>query len=269
MRIRPHRRYTDRRYSGLVALDERASDRDPVVAVGALGDDLRRGMYAFIRRARRPVTRDEAAQSVGISRKLAAFHLDKLVQVGLLRTRTEAPGRARTVGRAPKLYEPVPDAIAVSIPERRHELLAQILTGAVLAEDGELTAREAALRLAATRGTDLGEAQRERRRPGRLGAERALTLAADALDALGFEPERATPALLLLRNCPFHPLAAQAPDLVCAINHSFLDGYLRGLGASETTAAVLQPEEDSCCVRLHAADSTPNPEPEPKPKPEP
>nr|WP_221464375.1 hypothetical protein [Actinophytocola algeriensis] len=31
-------------------------------------------MYTFIRTASRPVTRDEAAAAVGISRKLAAFH---------------------------------------------------------------------------------------------------------------------------------------------------------------------------------------------------
>ncbi len=226
--------------------------RDPVTAVGALGDELRRGMYAFIRRARRPVTRDEAAASVGISRKLAAFHLDKLVDVGLLRTRTDAPGRARTVGRAPKLYEPVPDLIQVSIPERRHELLAEILADAVLTEDGEHTARNIAFEVADRRGTALGSADRDRHRPGRLGTERTLTLAAETLEALGFEPERAAPALLLLRNCPFHPLAAKAPDLVCGINHRFLGGYLRGLGAADAATAVLQPESGSCCVRLCA-----------------
>jgi predicted ArsR family transcriptional regulator len=228
--------------------------RDPVTAVGALGDELRRGMYGFIRRARRPVTRDEAAASVGISRKLAAFHLDKLVDVGLLRTRADAPGRVRTVGRAPKLYEPVPDQIHVSIPERRHELLAEILADAVLTETGERTARESAFEAADRRGNALGNADRDRHRPGRLGTERTLTLAAETLEDLGFEPERAAPALLLLRNCPFHPLAAKAPDLVCGINHRFLGGYLQGLGAADAATAVLQPEAGSCCVRLCAAD---------------
>jgi predicted ArsR family transcriptional regulator len=227
-------------------------DRDPVAAVGALGDELRRGMYAFIRRAHRPVTRDEAAASVGISRKLAAFHLDKLVDVGLLRTRTDAPGRVRSVGRAPKLYEPAADAIQLSIPQRRHELLAEILADAVLTETEDRNAREAAFEAAARRGAELGAADRQRHRPGRLGTERALTLAGEALEGLGFEPERATSALLLLRNCPFHPLAAKAPDLVCGINHRFVGGYLDGLGAADAAAAVLQPEADTCCVRLCA-----------------
>ena len=234
------------------AVHPASADRDPVTAVGALGDELRRGMYGFIRRARRPVSRDEAAESVGISRKLAAFHLDKLVAVGLLRTRYDAPGRTRAVGRAPKLYEPVPDAIQVSIPERRHELLAEILADAVLAASDAHPARDAALDVAHRRGTALGESERARHRPGRLGTERALTLATETLEQLGFEPERAAPALLLLRNCPFHPLAAKAPDLVCSINHRFLRGYLRGLGATGSAAAVLHPDESMCCVRLCA-----------------
>ena len=52
------------------------SDSAGLEAAAILSDDLRRRMYAFIRAARAPVTRDEAAASVGISRKLAAFHLD-------------------------------------------------------------------------------------------------------------------------------------------------------------------------------------------------
>src|SRR6516225_117313 len=79
------------------------STNPAIRAIAALDDDLRRGMYAFIRAARRPVTRDEAAAAVGISRKLAAFHLDKLVDAGALRARYQAAGR---VGRAPKVYEP-------------------------------------------------------------------------------------------------------------------------------------------------------------------
>ncbi|WP_318216156.1 hypothetical protein [Streptomyces sp. SCL15-6] len=61
----------------------------------------------FIRRAGRAVTRDEAAAGFGISRKLAAFHLDELVDAGLLRARYEAPDGIRKVGRRPKVCEPI------------------------------------------------------------------------------------------------------------------------------------------------------------------
>ncbi|MFD8492324.1 helix-turn-helix transcriptional regulator [Amycolatopsis sp. NPDC059657] len=204
-------------------------------------------MYAFIRQARRPVTRDEAAASVGISRKLAAFHLDKLVEAGVLRSGYEHAGK---VGRAPKVYRPSGVDIRISIPPRQHDVLADILLDAVLTEREGETARDAALRCAYARGSALGEAERERLRTGRLGAERALTVAAGILQRAGFEPAREAPTCVRLRNCPFHPMAAKAPGLVCGINQAFLSGLL---GALEAPAeAVLSPRPGECCVELRA-----------------
>jgi predicted ArsR family transcriptional regulator len=220
-------------------------------AVAALDDDLRRNMYWFIRRAGRPVTRDEAAEHVGISRKLAAFHLDKLVDTGLLRAHYEYVGAIRRVGRAPKVYEPAEIEVRVSIPERRHEILAEILMQAVLTEATGESARDATLRVAGDRGTATGREIRERLRPGRLGAERAITLLAATLGEQGFEPARTAPACLRLRNCPFHPLAARAPDLVCSLNHAYLTGLLHGLEA-DAVHADLAPAAGECCVEIHA-----------------
>src|SRR5690349_8929404 len=107
-------------------------DRAAVAAVAALDDDVRRRLYEFVRAAGAPVTREAAATGVGISRKLAAFHLDKLVELGLLRSGF-GPG-PRRVGRAPRWYEPGPREVAVTVPERTPEVLAEILVDAVLAE---------------------------------------------------------------------------------------------------------------------------------------
>src|SRR6266545_2540251 len=199
-------------------------------AVAALEDPSRRRMYAFIRQARHPVTRDEAAASIGISRKLAAFHLDKLVEAGVLRAHFAPPGGIRKVGRTPKVYEPAELDIKISIPQRQHDLLADILLDAVLAPDHD--PRAAAIHAAETHGHDAGTAERQQSRPGKLGPERALTLASGVLEQHGFEPARETPTRVRLRNCPFHPLAAKAPDLVCGINHAFLGGLLAGLRAT-------------------------------------
>ena len=220
-----------------------------LAATAALSDQLRRRMYGFIRRARRPISREEAAKTVGISRKLAAFHLDKLVEVGLLRARYEPVGGIRKVGRTPKVYEPTNTEIHISIPARDHNLLADILIDAVLTQNQDKTSREAALQVARHRGAQLGAAERERARPGRLSAERALTLATAALTRYGFEPHRATPTLLRLRNCPFHPLASKAPQLVCGINHAFLTSFLDTLYAP-TLTAILAPRPGECCVEL-------------------
>jgi predicted ArsR family transcriptional regulator len=215
-------------------------------AVAALDEPSRRGMYAFIRTARRPVTRDEAAVAVGISRKLAAFHLDKLVEAGVLRVSAARSGR---VGRAPKVYEPSDVDIRVSVPERQHDVLAGILVDAVLSERSDERASDAAVRVAKAYGESVGGEERARTRPGRLGVERALTLAAGVLARHGFEPSRVLPSCLRLRNCPFHPLAAKAPELVCAINHAFLSGILNGLNA-KAVRAILEPRAGECCVEL-------------------
>ncbi|HZA17511.1 MAG TPA: helix-turn-helix domain-containing protein [Pseudonocardiaceae bacterium] len=220
-----------------------------LAAAAALSDQLRRRMYGFIRQAHRPVSREEAAKTVGISRKLAAFHLDKLVEVGLLRAHYEPVGGIRKVGRTPKVYEPTNTEVRISIPAREHDLLAAILIDALLSQDQDKRGHEDTFQVARHRGAELGAIERERTRPGRLSAERALTLATAALTRYGFEPDRVTPTLLRLRNCPFAPLAAKAPQLVCGINHAFLTGFLDTLQAS-TLTAVLAPRAGWCCVEL-------------------
>jgi predicted ArsR family transcriptional regulator len=213
---------------------------------------MRWRLYAIVRAAHRPVSREEAAASTGISRKLAAFHLDKLVGAGLLRARYDAPLGPRRVGRTPKTYEPSGVDIAISIPARHYDVLADILIDAIRAGASGDDPRSAATQVARVKGAEHGASQRERLRPGRLGPERALTVAAEILGELGYEPQRDAPTRLRLLNCPFHPLSARAADVVCAVNHAYLSGLLDGLGAT-SAKAVHDPEPGICCVRLTGA----------------
>lgn len=231
------------------------SDLATIRAVAALDEDLRRGMYAFIRDAGRPVTREEAAAAVGISRKLAAFHLDKLVTAGLLRARYETVGGVRKVGRAPKVYEPAPTDFAITIPPRHPDVLAAILVDAVASAAPGEPARDAALREAGRHGSAAGAAERERSRPGRLGTERGLTLTSTVLARHGFEPNRETPVCLRLRNCPFQPLAGRAPDLVCGMTDRFLSGVVEGLEVPGVSTARVSPRDGGCCVELRGTES--------------
>lgn len=229
-----------------------STQRDAAIStVAVLADPSRRRLFDVVRRAGRALTREEAAAAVGVSRKLAAFHLDKLVAAGLLHARAHRPAGPRRVGRAPKVYEPAAGSVTVSIPERRPELLAEILVAAMAAPDGAEPTATTAQRVARRRGAALGSDHRASVRPGRLGPERALSLAEPALERLGFEPVRATATSVRLANCPFHPLAARAPDLVCGLNQAFLAGYLDGLGATPVHA-VLSPQPGWCCVELRA-----------------
>ncbi len=52
--------------------------------VRALGEPTRREVYLAVERAGRPMTRMDVAEAVGITHRLAAFHLDKLAAEGLL-----------------------------------------------------------------------------------------------------------------------------------------------------------------------------------------
>jgi predicted ArsR family transcriptional regulator len=224
-------------------------------AVAALDDDLRRRMYLFIRAAGRPVSRDEAADHVGISRKLAAFHLDKLVERGLLAAHYGRVGErsGRGAGRSSKLYEPSDIEVDISLPERRYDVLGEILVAAV-AEEGDRPAREVAERIAHEKGQAIGDEVRSERHLRPPGAERAMVVAEEVLEERGFEPYRDETGEVSLRNCPFHVLSRQAPELVCGLNREFVDGILRGLG-NENVEAVLQPTPGECCVKLRPKES--------------
>ncbi|MEU2610242.1 hypothetical protein ABZ570_01440 [Micromonospora sp. NPDC007271] len=209
---------------------------DPWTGVGALVDPSRRTLYDYVRRAGHPVSREEASDATGMSRGLAAFHLDKLVNAGLLQARYQPPpGQLRGRGRSPKVYEPAGEGVTLTIPERRYQLIAEILAAAV--DDDPTHADQAAGRHAHDRGRTLGAA---------LAAEGADLTA--ALGHLGFEPHPAADRTLL-RNCPFHGLAARHTALVCGLNHAFLTGLLHGLGATDRHA-VLAPHPGRCCVEL-------------------
>ncbi|MDQ1709850.1 MAG: hypothetical protein QOG49_1235, partial [Frankiaceae bacterium] len=59
-------------------------DLADLAAVAALTEPVRRALYNAVVHSRGPMGRDAAAAAVGISRGLAAFHLDRLVELGLL-----------------------------------------------------------------------------------------------------------------------------------------------------------------------------------------
>jgi predicted ArsR family transcriptional regulator len=222
-----------------------------VDAVAALADPVRRSVFELIRSVPGAITREDAAGAVGISRKLAAFHLDKLVRVGLVAVDTAAAAAGR-VGRRPRVYRfAAATDVQVSIPARKPQLLARLLLEAVTCQRPGEDGVAAALRVSRQRGHDMGSAEREARRPGLLGAERALTSLSDLLIGLGYEPSRPSPRSVQFRSCPFHPLAAESPEVTCGIHHAYISGLVEGLGAS-AVEAVLVPGSDACCVEVRA-----------------
>lgn len=220
-------------------------------ALGALEDELRQQLYIFVRSQGRPVTRDEAASAVGISRKLAAFHLDKLAERGLLTYSYARPPErgGRGAGRSSKYYEPSGRQIDVTIPERRYELMGSVLLRALRSQHESERGEESARRAAAEAGREIGVAERRRLGIPPPGAERAMAVSTRVLEDTGYEPYRDDEGSVRLRSCPFHALAEEDRDLVCSMNQCLVEGVVRGLG-NETVDVVLDPIPGQCCVRL-------------------
>ena len=222
-----------------------------ITAVAALSEPLRRGLYRFAVSRPEPVSRDQAAQELGISRELAAFHLDKLVELGILDVQfrrlsgRQGPG----AGRPAKVYRPSGRQLQLSFPERRYDLAAHLLAEAV--ESGRGEAPEPLDEVARRFGEELG--RRARRQLGRRPSpDRLLNQVADVLAGYGFEPVRGD-GEVVLRNCPFDTVAAAHPEVVCGMNLAVLNGVIAGLH-TESIEARLAPEPGRCCVVITVAD---------------
>ena len=221
-----------------------------ISVVAALNEPVRRGLYQYAVSQAAAVSRDEAAQAIGISRELAAFHLDKLVELGMLEVefRRLSGRRGPGAGRPAKLYRPSARQVEVAFPDRRYELAGHLLAQA-LEENGPDSA-EALDRAAGQFGAELGAQGRQHlgRRPGR---DRLLQQAVTVLQSYGFEPF-VDGSEIRLRNCPFDALAREHRQLVCGMNLALLEGLLAGL-RTDAFRARLAPEPGMCCVVVSPA----------------
>jgi len=212
-------------------------------SLAALLEPNRRRLYEYVARRPDAVSRDEAAEAVGISRALAAFHLDKLVGLGLLRTEyRRLSGRSGPgAGRTSKLYRRSRHQFGVSLPRRDHELLARLLA----ASSASATPMEPDLEPAREYGRSLGARARKGMR-GRPSPARMLACVEVVLERLGFEPYRAAAGEVRLRNCPFDPLARLYTPLVCGMGQAVVSGITEGV-ADDQLSVGREEHPDRCC----------------------
>ena len=228
-----------------------------IAAIASLDEPIRRGLYLYVLARRREVGRDEAARALRIARALAAFHLDKLAEHGLLETsyrrltRRRGPG----AGRPAKLYRPASRALVFTLPARRYELAGRVLVRAI-ADAASSATRRTLERAARAAGRRLaGGARRSTR--GRTANTRGLNAALAVLGECGFEPVRRN-GEVRLSNCPFEALAEECRPLVCGMNLALVRGVLTGTSA-RGVRAELRPAPGSCCVMVRVG-------PHPRPK---
>ncbi|MFD5513089.1 helix-turn-helix transcriptional regulator [Streptomyces sp. NPDC127051] len=230
---------------------------EDINVIAVLQDPVRRRLYEYVAAQGREVGRNEAAEAAGVARTLAAHHLDRLTEAGLLEsgsrrlTGRSGPG----AGRPAKVYTRARVERSVSLPARDYRTAAELL-----AEAAEQAGLDAGLCAAARRR---GEALRGSAAPCG-GLEEAM----EVLASRGYEPhlegvedaegaqdaegaEGATGAtgaaarVVRMRNCPFHAVAERFPPLVCGMNLALLEGLL---GADGPVRARMDARPGECCV---------------------
>jgi predicted ArsR family transcriptional regulator len=220
---------------------------DDLVAVALLAEPIRQRLYRYLRDRHESVGREDAARHAEISVKLAAFHLDRMADAGLLEvgyrrlTGRSGPG----AGRPAKVYSVSPRAFSIVIPQTRYALAASMMATALSGEHASADGRASLATVAATVGDRMGTEIRERARTEHARREAVQR----QLEQLGFEPQEQDSGELLLRNCVFRELSDSHRELVCGMNAALVDGMLAG---AELRSLRVEggPPEPTCCVRI-------------------
>ncbi len=221
---------------------------DPAPAVVALGESRSR-VLDLLRAADTPVGVQEIAERAELHPNTARFHLDGLVEAGMVERYSESsgqPGRPRTVYRA--------RPAAAATGQRSYRLLAEMLT-TLIAEhvpQPEAAATEA--------GRVWGGYLTQRPAPfDRVDAHEAVERLVGVLSEIGFDPASDTPPpasgreektglRVRLRHCPFREVAERHQDVVCALHLGLMQGTLGELRAP-VSADRLEPfVEPSLCI---------------------
>ncbi|MEU6478000.1 helix-turn-helix domain-containing protein [Streptomyces sp. NPDC047017] len=226
---------------------------EDIDAIAVLQDPVRRRLYEYVVAQGREVGRNEAAEATGVARTLAAHHLDKLADAGLLESGSRRlSGRTGPgAGRPAKVYTRARAERSVSLPARDYRTAAELL-----AEAAEQAGLDAGLCAAARRR---GEALR-----GSAAPCGDLEEAMEMLAARGYEPHlesdevppggegapgTAAP-VVRMRNCPFHAVSERFPPLVCGMNLALLEGLL---GTDGSVRARMDARPGECCVVVESS----------------
>ncbi|HZR91283.1 MAG TPA: helix-turn-helix domain-containing protein [Gaiellaceae bacterium] len=202
----------------------------------ALADERRSRIVAELRAEPAGIDVQELSRRLGLHPNTLRWHLGILGDAGVV---VSHPAPRSTPGRPRIVY-----TLRGEIAARGHDeyrLLAAILAGTV-ADDAD------AERRSEQAGRAWGRFLVHRPQPGvRLSEEAAMGEVVRLLGEQGFQPELDGRELRMHR-CPFHDLAEQYPEVVCAAHRGLLAGALDELGGGLELAAVDVFAEPSLCV---------------------
>jgi predicted ArsR family transcriptional regulator len=237
--------------------DAARTERDIGRLAAALGDATRRRIFFAVRDAGRRQSKDDVAAAVGIDRRLAGFHLDKLVEHGFLQADFARPeGRGGPgAGRPPKHYRVIDGEILVALPERHYELLAALLLRAAT-EGGSGSQQEVLERVGHDFGFELGLAEVA---AGRVAPDATATQAIEAvvrlLSRYGFAARPDGEDGLRACACPFEELAFHDPERICGLDRAIWRGMLSAFAPDATlqVAGTRAGGDEACVATVDAA----------------
>ncbi|NNN12230.1 MAG: transcriptional regulator [Acidimicrobiaceae bacterium] len=223
------------------------TEDDRISAIAALNEPLRRRIYRFVAMQEVSVSRHYTATTLGVARSVAAFHLDKLANLGLLEVeyRHLSGRRGPGAGRPTKLYRRADNEVTLSVPQRHYDAAANLLAQAIEhAVDTSVSVIDA-LNVASLEYGKFMAA-------GIHGLEDHHSSPIEQLGNLlanyGYEP-RIVRKTITLANCPFRTLTVEHRDLICGMNRALIAGVVEAVGLAGTSAR-LDPTPGRCCVKI-------------------
>lgn len=220
------------------------------------GDDPGRGLgptrarvLSLLQDAGEPLTAGAVGARLGLHSNSARFHLDRLVDDGLVvrdREPRSEPGRPKVLYAAAGTAPPV--------AHRSYRLLAEILT--TLLSDRLEDPAAAAVEAGQAWGRFVSPRSRPFHRPD---AGEALETLVASLGRLGFDShvvETDADLRLEVSHCPFLEVAEAHNDVVCSVHMGLMRGVLEETGAPVRAVSLEPLVEPSRCL-AHLALVTP------------
>lgn len=209
----------------------------------ALGDETRYALYRELAGSTAPRSAGDLADALDLHANTVRLHLERLKDAGLVDVEVIHRG---TVGRPQHRYSLAPGAPGLGFDPPAHVLLAGLLAALAETSGADATAARSA-------GRTWG-----RRSAGRTSSRTCLTVLAQELDRLGFEPAVDPEAAvgpagagdgtrIEFLHCPFRELAEAYPELVCNLHRGICEGVAEaGRGTVEQFSTLYEP--DPCHV---------------------
>jgi predicted ArsR family transcriptional regulator len=215
----------------------------PLDLLKALGDNTRYAIYLELARSPVPRSTAEVAETLGLHVNTVRPQMERMREIGLLEVATDHSG---SPGRPQHLYSLAPGAPSLGLEPPIFPMLARMLVGVAARSGADSVDAVAA-------GIEQGRSIAVSSSSGGAGAGRCSEAMIGLLDRLGFDPSAVAEGdstTVAFARCPFGSLAAEHPELVCALHRGLIEGFVDGVGGGEVVAFGSLVDRHPCRVQV-------------------